>query len=238
MRYKLTDVTIYEATNQRGAYRWLFGHLYDDSDPYGNPDPLPGYYNTSDKVVNMWLPFAKIDAQRTTAEQKVYTIDEAKLQEAIKKGLSGEEGGIPDIAHIDHVFAVVVPLPGTYARVHKSDRIVNNELVAKKGDFVKNKNGEVTPINSLTLYIKKKFDPELVDPKTGQVGCWSWVRQPEDVMRDTISRSYKVYQPTSQAPQEATAAPSAPKVEAPAAAPTPEDEIARAREILARANAT
>lgn len=229
MRYLLKNVTIYERTNTRGAFRWLFANLYDDRDPYGNPDPLPSYYNTSDEVVALWMPFAVIDNSRTNTEQKVYNIDNVKLQDAIKKGIAGEEEGIPDITHLDHVFAIRVPLPGTYARVHKSDRIVNNQLVAKKGEFIKNSQGEITPVTSLTLYIKKKFDPEAEDP-TQQ---WTWVRQPEDVMRDTISRSYKMYNPPSLV--QAAPAPERPQTQPPT--PSPEDEVARAREILARANA-
>lgn len=221
MRYLLKNVTIYERTNKVGDYRWLFANLFFDADPYANPDPLPVYYNTSEDVVNLWMPYAVLDNTRTNAEQKVYTIDNAKLKEAVTKG------EVFDLTHIDHIFSVKVPLPGYYARVHKSDRISNGQLVAKKGEFVKSDQGEVVPVNTITLYIKKRFDAEIEDP-TKQ---WVWVREPEDVMRDVLSRGYKQYNPPTPS-VEAQAAP-----EAPAEAPTvnPEDEIAKARAILAAA---
>lgn len=221
MRYLLKNVTIYERTNKVGDYRWLFANLFDDEDVYSNPDPLPVYYNTSEDVVKLWMPYAVLDRTRTTAEQKVYTIDDAKLKEAITKGETF------DLTHIDHIFSVKVPLPGYYARVHKSDRISNGQLVAKKGEFIKSDQGEVVPVNTITLYIKKRRDKEIEDPAQQ----WVWVREPEDVMRDVLSRGYKQYNPPTPG-VEAQAAP-----EAPAEAPTvnPEDEIAKARAILAAA---
>lgn len=221
MRYLLKNVTIYERTNKVGDYRWLFANLFSDADPYANPDPLPVYYNTSEDVVKLWMPYTKLDQTRTTAEQKVYTIDDEKLKEAITKG------DIFDLTHIDHIFQVKVPLPGYYARVHKSDRIVNGQLVAKKGEFIKSDQGEIVPVNTLTLNIKKRFDAEIQDPAQQ----WVWVREPEDVMRDVLSRGYKQYNPEKPT-IEAQAAP-----EAPTEAPTvnPEDEIAKARAILAAA---
>lgn len=224
MRYLLKNVTIYERTNKVGDYRWLFANLFFDADPYANPDPLPVYYNTSEDVVKLWMPYATLDQTRTSTEQKVYTIDDTKLKEAITKG------EVFDITHIDHIFSVKVPLPGYYARVHKSDRIVNGQLVAKKGEFVKSDQGEIVPVNTITLYIKKRFDAEIQDPAQQ----WVWVREPEDVMRDVLARNYKQYNPPTPgvAGVEAQTAP-----EAPAEAPTvnPEDEIAKARAILAAA---
>ena len=221
MRYLLKNVTIYERTNKVGDYRWLFANLFDDEDVYSNPDPLPVYYNTSEDVVKLWMPYAVLDQTRTSAEQKVYTIDDAKLKEAIAKG------DVFDLTHIDHIFQVEVPLPGYYARIHKSDRISNGQLVAKKGEFIKSDQGEVVPVNTITLYIKKRRDKEIKDEEKQ----WVWVRQPKDVMHDVISRGYKQYNPPTPS-VEAQAAP-----EAPTEAPTinPEDEIAKARAILAAA---
>ena len=221
MRYLLKNVTIYERANKVGDYRWLFANLFDDEDVYSNPDPLPVYYNTSEDVVKLWMPYAVLDQTRTSAEQKVYTIDDAKLKEAIAKG------DVFDLTHIDHIFQVEVPLPGYYARIHKSDRISNGQLVAKKGEFIKSDQGEVVPVNTITLYIKKRRDKEIKDEEKQ----WVWVRQPKDVMHDVISRGYKQYNPPTPS-VEAQAAP-----EAPTEAPTinPEDEIAKARAILAAA---
>lgn len=77
------------------------------------------------------------------------------------------------------------------------------------------------------LYIKKRFDAEIQDPAQQ----WVWVREPEDVMRDVLSRNYKQYNPPTPGVEAQTAP------EAPAEAPTvnPEDEIAKARAILAAA---
>lgn len=224
MRYLLKNITIYERTNTRGSYKWLYANLFNDADVFANPSPLPSYYMVLPEMVEMYTPYTKLDTSRTTADQKVYTIDEAAINTAIG------ENKIPDLMHIDHVFAITLPLPKTYARVHKSDRIENNMLVAKAGDFVKNSQGEITPVNTLTLYIKKRFDPEIQDA-TKQ---WDWVRAPEDVMRDTISRSYKEYNvapAATEAAQDTTPAP-----ETTSAQTTTEEEIERARAILAAAN--
>ena len=224
MRYLLKNVTIYERTNARGNYKWLYANLFNDADIFANSNPLPTYYMVLEEMVEMYTPYAKPDASRTTADQKVYTLDETAIYKDIN------ENKIPDIMHIDHVFAITLPLPRTYAKVHKSDRIENNMLVAKAGDFVRNSQGEITPVNTLTLYIKKRFDPEIQDV-TKQ---WDWVRAPELVMRDTISRSYKEYNIAPVATE--AVQDTAPAPETTSAQTTTEEEIERARAILAAAN--
>lgn len=225
MKYLLKQITIYESTNQRGAYSWLQARLFNDIDVFGNPAQLPRYYNMTEEVVALYKPYGTLNQARSAGEVKVYNVDETKLQEAIAKGAIG------DILHIDQIHSVVVPLPGWYARIHKTDIINNGNLVAKKGDFVRNDAGEVIPVDSLELYLKKYFDPNEKD----EAKAWKWVEAPERAMRNVLARNYKQYA----APKAAAAAPDtapAPKDNTPT--PSTEDEIAKAREILARANAS
>ena len=224
MKYLLKQITIYESTNQRGAYSWLQARLFNDIDVFGNPAQLPRYYNMTEEVVALYKPYSTLDQARSAGEVKVYNVDEERLQEAITKGTIG------DILHIDQIHSVVVPLPGWYARIHKTDIIRDNSLVAKKGDFVRNDAGEVIPVNSLELYLKKYFDPNEPDATK----AWKWVEAPERAMRNVLARNYKQYV----APTAAAAAPDntpTPQDPAPSTSTT-EDEIAKAREILARAN--
>lgn len=225
MRYLLKEITIYESTNQRGAYSWLQARLFNDIDVFGNPAQLPRYYNMTAEVVEMYKPYAVLDSTRSTQEIKVYNVDHKKLAQEIA------ENKIVDILHIDQIYSVVVPLPGWYARIHKTPLIRDNQLIANQGDFVKNEAGEVTPVNSLVLYLKKFQDPNETDPTK----AWKWVEEPERAMRNVLSRNYKQYE-LKQPVQAPTEAPAAPTDSAPTT--SPEDEVARAREILARANAS
>ena len=223
MKYLLKEIQIFEGSNQRGPYSWLQARLFNDVDVFGNPAQLPRYYNMTEQVVALYKPYAVQDTVRSTQELKVYTVNETNMFNDIK------EGKIPDYLHIDQIFAVVVPTPGWYARIYKTPVIQNNQQIAAAGEFVKNANGEVTPVNSLVLYLKKYLDPNEMD----QTKAWKWVEEPERAMRTVLSRNYKKYD----APVgiEAGAAPAAPTA---GPSTSPEDEIAKAKAVLEAAGVT
>lgn len=214
MKYKLQNIRITKGNNSRGEYAWLQADLFNDADPFANPARLPRYYNMTDAVIAM---YDKYTEQVTENGETFNKVNEASLVEAIKNGET------PDILHIDHIFAVEYPLPEYYARVYRTDRIENGILIGKAGDFITGKNGEVIPTNTLTLYLKKGYDPDSNE--------WVFVERPEQVARRVLERNYKRYElKTQQA--EATAPAMSPEPPTTAPAETKEQEIARLKAQL------
>lgn len=216
MKYLLKNITIFEGKNSRGAYSWLQAELFNDADVFANPAQLPRYYNMTQQVVDIYKPYTERDNQRSNNELTVLVVNETSFKEAIAKG------EIPDYGHIDQIFSVTVPLTAMYARIYKTDRYdANNNLIGKAGDFIRNANGEVVPQNSLTIYIKKGFDPNTNE--------WTWVEAPEQAARRILARNYKLYEsaPSATTPAQAPSAPDAAQQEQ-----SVEDQIAEQKAKL------
>jgi len=207
MKYLMQDILITEGKNSRGVYRWLQADLFNDDDIFDNPAQLPRYYNMTPQVIDLFMPACEKDAEASTADTVVYKVNEATVLEAIKNG-KYENGVIVrgDILHIDRVFPLEMALTGIWGRINRRD-ITNDrgDIIAKKGEFRKGENGEVTPVTAITLYLKKN--------KEG-----NWVDNPQQVLGRVLERGYRrltdEYKDAGAAPATAPAT-----TEAPAAAP-------------------
>lgn len=227
MKYQLKNIRLSSGTVQTpGAffgqkYQWLSAELYNDEDIFANPGRLPRFYCMTDDVVNLYKPYAKPDTT-PGALPDTLLVDEAILKQAIT------EGKVPDLLHISQIHTCTVTLDAPYARVYRADVVdpATHVTVHKKNDFIKSGNNDVIPVTQLTLYLKKKYDPEAaaVDPTK----AWSWVESPENVARRVLERSYRRY--------DVSATQAAP-AEAPIAQPadTTNAEVAAARQALAGA---
>lgn len=194
MKYLLTDITIFKATNSRGEYKWLRGRLYNDTDDSANPRQLPFYFAFNAKEVEKYEPFARADANRPGT----FIVNEVDMQNAIN------EGKIKDLLHISNIFKITVPLTMPYARIYSAD-VVNTQTGAiehSKGEWVTAEGQtEPVPITELSLYMKK-----IVDNQTDET---KWRDDPQIVARRILEKSYKPYVrsntiPTPMIPQVST----------------------------------
>lgn len=202
MKYLLQNIQITEGKNSRGIYRWLQADLFNDEDVFDNPAQLPRYYNMTPQVIDLFMPAAEKDTELSTSEITVYKINEATVHEAVANKQYDANHPIPgDILHVDRVFPIEMPLSGIWGRINRRDITDSTgNIIAKKGEFRKGQNGEVTPVTSITLYIKKNRDND-------------WVDRPDQVLARVLERGYRrltdEYKDASAAPGGAEAAPTA-----------------------------
>lgn len=215
MKYLLTDVTIFKATNSRGEYKWLRGRLYNDTDDSANPRQLPFYFAFNAKEVEKYEPFARADANRPGA----FIVNEVDMQNAIN------EGKIKDLLHISNIFKITVPLTMPYARIYSAD-VVNAQTGAiehSKGEWVTAEGQtEPVPITELSMYMKK-----IIDNETGET---NWRDDPMTEARRILERSYKPYTKTNTVSAPIT--PQVPTQQTQQQEETPEQKAARLRAEL------
>lgn len=227
MKYLLKDIVIFEGTFERGTrkgqkYRWLRGSLYNETKFRANPRQLPFYFAFSPEEVDMYMPYAKPNAQRPGT----FNVNDVDLKAAIEKG---EE---VDLRHVDNMFKVTMPLPCPYARIYNA-QVKNPDtgaLMHDKGDWVVAEGQtQPVPVQELTMYLMK-----VVDNETGEI---TWRDDPAQEMRRILERSYKPFVPTV-----GDAAPAAPAATAPEDAnamqpgETPEQYAARLKAQLEAAS--
>ena len=175
-------------SHQGEPYSWITAELFNESDPFGNPARLPRFYILSETLVTMFKPYCEPLTGPNVAPGTL-KVNEVSINKAIA------EGTCPDIMHISNVFMVEWPLAEPYVRLDRASR-----------QPVTNKDGRITPVQSLTLYLKKTFDPDTNE--------WQWVEAPADVARRVLERSY---QPANTIQPSAAAQPAATEPQAPAA---------------------
>lgn len=198
----MQNILINEGTNSRGAYRWMQADLFNDDDIFDNPAQLPRYFNMTPQVIDLFMPAAEKDAEASDANITVYKVNEATVIEAIKNG-KYEDGTIVrgDILHIERIFPLEMPLTGVWGRVNRRD-IVDDKgtVIAKKGEFRKGENGEVTPVTAITLYLKQNKEK-------------NWVDNPQQILARVLERGYRrltdEYVDASAKPNAATTPPAA-----------------------------
>ena len=200
MKYLMKNILITEGTNSRGVYRWLQADLFNDDDIFDNPAQLPRYYNMTPQVIDLFMPAAEKDADLSDDNVSVYKVNESSMKEAIQNGKHANGSIIPgDVLHIDRIFPLEMPLTGVWGRINRRD-IVNDKgvVTAKKGEFRKGENGEITPITSITLYLKKNKEN-------------NWVDNPQQILARVLERGYRrltdEYKDAAATPGVATEAP-------------------------------
>lgn len=205
MKYLMQNILIMEGKNSRGEYRWMQADLFNDDDIFDNPAQLPRYFNMTPQVIDLFMPATEKDAELSTDDITVYKVNEATVVEAIANK-KYDDGTIVrgDILHIDRIFPLEMPLTGIWGRINRRN-IINdkNEIVAKKGEFRKGENGEITPVTAITLYLKKN--------KEG-----NWVDNPQQILARVLERGYRRL---TDEYNDASAAPSAAEAKIEAAAP-------------------
>lgn len=200
----MKNILITEGINSRGIYRWLQADLFNDDDIFDNPAQLPRYYNMTPQVIDLFMPAAEKDADQSTPDTTVYKVNEASMMQAIANGKHANGAIVPgDVMHIDRVFPLEMPLTGIWGRINRRD-ITNDkgELIAKKGEFRKGANGEITPFTSLTLYLKKN--------KEG-----NWVDNPQQILARVLERGYRRLSDEFDAAAKPAAGAAAPQAAAP-----------------------
>lgn len=223
MKYLLKDIVIFTGTNSRGQYKWLRGNLYNETNFRANPRQLPFYFAFSPEEVDMYMPYAKPNAQRPGT----FNVNDVDLKAAVDKG------DIPDLRHVDNMFKVTMPLPCPYARIYNAQvkDATTGAVQHEKGDWViAEGQTQPVPVQELTMYLMK-----VVDNETGEI---TWRDDPAQEMRRILERSYKPF-----VPQVGQTAPAAPTATAPEDAnamqpgETPEQYAARLKAQLEAASA-
>lgn len=173
MNYILQDLYIYKGKNSRGDYYWAQGSLFYEEDPYDNPSTLPIYPILNQVIVDQLRKVAKPDPQADPSRPRAI-VDIAALQQAIndKKFQDGTECRF-DLLHVRNVFPHTIKLNGIWA--HVATRPVEITMLdgTKKtiptGAFIPGKNGSITPVTELRVYIKHNADGNPVEEPTAVV---------------------------------------------------------------------
>jgi hypothetical protein len=211
MKYKLQNLIYQEGVTPADArshknekYAWITAELFNEADPFGNPARLPRFYIMEPGLIERFKPY--LEPIPGSDSKKV---NEASMQEAINKG-----DCLP-LLTVSNVFMVEWPLAEPYVRL---DRETKQPIL--------NKNGDIVPISTLVLYLKKTQDVDTNE--------WQWVESPASVATRVLSRSYRPLALIQGANPAATAAgTTAP--EPSSAEETPEQRIARLQAELAEA---
>lgn len=189
MKYKLQNIHIFTGKNSRGDYAWLQADLFNEIDPFNNPNPTPRYYSMTPAVIALYDKF-----KEPTKDDKGilipndFTVNEASVLEAINS--TDPTTKIPDILHIDHVFRYTYALEGSWIRKYRTDVTdADGHILHKAGEpIIANGASAPVPVTSIPLYLKKGMDSD--------TGEWDWVDAPEIVARRVLERSYMPAEPT------------------------------------------
>lgn len=218
MQFKLVNIRIYtDKVNKPGSqfdgqeYSWLRAQMYDEDNE--NPRQLPYKFIFDERKIAKYKECATPDPQ----SPGTFIVNENDLQEKH-----------PELTHVglmfQHIETTLVPV----ARIHTRD-IYNSagQLIAKKGDWVTDKNGNVFPTTTITMWLQKKRDRDLPNQTPDQM---AWVETPAQYMERVMQHSYRIYDGVL--PGTPAATPTAPEApEAPAQ--SPEEEAAALRAKLA-----
>jgi len=182
MNYILQNIYIYKGHNSRGDYYWAQGNLWYEEDPFDNPAQLPIYPILTPQIVDAYRKVATPDPTANPQYPRAI-VDIAKLKEAFKNRKF--EDGTPlefDPLHVRNVFPHVVKLTGIWGRIATRKTEVpmldGSPKTVEVGQFIPGKNGTVTPITELRVYIKNNADGNPVD-------------EPSTVVNRLLERRYK-----------------------------------------------
>lgn len=195
MKYKVQNIHVLTATNERGEYQWLQADLFNDQNPFANPNPLPRYYSMTPAVIKIFEPWLE---PAKDAKGNIIPGDKVVNEVSMMKDIEEKKCPFGDVSHIDHVFRYVHPLEGAWARIYPND-VVDDKgtTIHKKGEFVIAKNQtKPTPVTQLALYL-----PQAQDSDTG---AWDFVDDPSTVARRVLEKNYVPLEmtPASNAPQQ------------------------------------
>lgn len=207
MRYQLRNVRINRGVNSRGQYEWLQAQLFNDAQPWANPNRLPQLVSMTpeyielfkeegdanlkeipeyavkqgDKVVIQVFELTGLPKVETVAK-KLKLLDPSLTDEEATK--SAKETLANAIGHISHVHTVVQPIKdGKWQPVYRRDTIVNG-VTYPRGAVRVNNNGEPVPaITSMRVTVRQYFDPD--------TNSWQDVENPEDIANLLLERGYK-----------------------------------------------
>ena len=179
MNYVLQDIFVYKGKNSRGDYYWAQGSLFYEEDPYDNPSQLPIYPILNPIIVNQLRKVATVDPNDNSRA----IVDIAKLQKAIdEKKFEDESECRFDLLHIKNVYPHDIKLNGVWARIARRPTTVEltngSSRIIQPGQFLIGKNGTITPVTELRIYIKHNADGNAVE-------------NPNDVVNRILERRYK-----------------------------------------------
>lgn len=209
MKYRLKNLVYQEGITPADArshanekYSWITAELFNNNDPFGNPNRLPRFYIMEPGLIELYKPYM----EPLAGQPGQMKVNEVSIMKAIA------DGTCPNIMDISNVFMVEWPLGEKYVRLDRTTR-----------QPVLNKDGIMTPTETLVLYLKKVLDPDTNE--------WSWVESPSSVAQRVLSRSYKPL--ALIAPEQAPSAQATQSEQAPSAAESPDERAARLKAELA-----
>jgi hypothetical protein len=207
MRYQLRNVRINRGVNSRGQYEWLQAQLFNDAQPWANPNRLPQLVSMTPEYIELFKEEADANLKEIpeyavkqgdkvvlqvfeltglpkveTVAKKLQVLDPSLTEEEALK--NAKETLSNAIGHISHVHTVVQPIKdGKWQPVYRRDTVVNG-VNYPRGAVRVNNNGEPVPaITSMRVTVRQYFDPD--------TNTWQDVENPEDIANLLLERGYK-----------------------------------------------
>ena len=207
MRYQLRNVRINRGVNSRGEYEWLQAELFNDAQPWANPNRLPRLISMIAEYINFFkkeddsnlkeIPeYAIKDGTGKTILQ-VFEVTSLPSIEDIAKKLKATDTSLTDeeatknaknmlsnaIGHVSHVHTVVQPLVGEWQPVYRRETTINGVTYPRGAVRVNNAGEPVPAVTSLRVTVLQAYDEDS--------GQWTDVENPEDIANLLLERGYK-----------------------------------------------
>lgn len=226
MKYQLRNIRINRGVNSRGNYEWLQAELFNDAQPWANPNRLPRLISMIPEYIKFFkekgdtnlkeIPEYQVKDSTGKVLLQVFEVTALPKPETIAEVLKEQNSALSDdealnnaksmlnnvISHVDHVRTVVQPLIGQWQPIYRRDTTVNGVTYPRGSVRVNNMGDPVPAVSSLRVTIMQFFDPD----ENNGVGAWKDVENPEDIANLVLERGYKRVQQQAAQPVSATSA--------------------------------
>ena len=207
MRYQLRNVRINRGVNSRGTYEWLQAELFNDAQPWANPNRLPRLISMIAEYINLFkeedgsnlkeIPEYAVTGANGEKVLQVFEVTKLPSIETIAKKLKAIDTSLSDdeatknaknmlsnaIGHVSHVHTVVQPLIGEWQPIYRRATTINGTTYPKGAVRVNNAGEPVPAVTSLRVTVLQAYDEDS--------GQWTDIENPEDIANLLLERGYK-----------------------------------------------
>lgn len=222
MRYQLRNVRINRGKNSRGTYEWLQAELFNDAQPWANPNRLPRLISMIDEYIGLFkekddanlkiIPEYTVNDTSGNPSLQVFELTAFPKLETVVDKMKASNPALSDdeataqakemltnaITHVSHVHTVVQPLIGQWQPVYRRPTTVNGVNYPRGAVRVNNNGDPVPAVSSLRVTVLQAYDPDARDG----AGAWVDVENPEDIANLLLERGYKRVQQQAAQPKD------------------------------------
>lgn len=220
MKYQLRNIRINRGVNSRGNYEWLQAELFNDAQPWANPNRLPRLNSMIQEYINFFkeegdgnlkeIPEYQVKDSTGKVTLQVFELKSFPKPESIAKMLKTQDPTLSDesalenaksmlnnaITHVSHVHTVVQPLIGQWQPVYRRETTVNGKTYPRGSVRVNNQGDPVPAVSSLRVTVLQAYDEDS--------NQWVDVENPEDIANLLLERGYKRVMQQAAQPNAAT----------------------------------